>query len=83
MKLNKLLFPLLAVTALTGCTSPAPSSSSESQSSETSTQVMKYKNPIIHADCPDPAAVRDGENVYLFGTAGRVYKINDFEYTKY
>lgn len=41
---------------------------------------MKYKNPIIQADCPDPAAVRDGNSIYLFGTAGKVWKIDDWNY---
>lgn len=74
MKLNKLFFTFLTVGCLAGC-APANNSSEESSAP---IETVKYKNPIINADCPDPSAVRDGNNVYLFGTSGRVYKISDF-----
>lgn len=71
MKLNKLILPLVVLGSLASCSSnPAPVEPEV---------VMKYKNPIIYADCPDPSVVRDGSNLYIFGTAGRVYKVEDWE----
>lgn len=77
MKTKKMVAPLIALLCLVSCSNTG--SSSAASSSEPQGETVKYRNPIIAADCPDPSVVRDGSDIYLFGTAGRVYKIEDFE----
>lgn len=72
MKFKRIILSLLTLGCLVGC-------STQPDSDPHKGATVKYTNPIIYADCPDPAVVRDGKNVYIFGTAGRVYKIEDFE----
>lgn len=78
MKIRKLMMPMIGLLCLGACASGG-SSSTSSEGSETSIEPVKYTNPIIEADVPDPAVVREGSSVYIFGTGGRVYKIEDFE----
>ncbi len=75
MNWKPLVFPLIAMGCLASCQgAPEPISSFSSEEPP-----MKYSNPIIASDCPDPSVVRDGSNLYLFGTSGRVYKIESFQ----
>ncbi|MCR4562399.1 MAG: family 43 glycosylhydrolase [Bacilli bacterium] len=84
MKTRKTIALLLAMGALVGCSvNPTPAVSSTTSEESSSQEIMKYRNPLIYADCPDPSAVRDGNSIYIFGTAGRVYKIDDFEFGPY
>lgn len=76
MKRKRILLSLLTLGCLASCNTsntPTPKPTTPEP------QVMKYQNPIIYADCPDPAVVRDGKTVYIFGTSGRVYKVDSFE----
>lgn len=75
MKTNKLLFPLLGLLCLSSCGQSGMSSSL----SEAGVDPVKYSNPIILSDCPDPAVVRDGMSLYIYGTSGRVYKLENWE----
>ena len=78
MNLRKTTLTLLGFACLASCGGQSSASTTSVESSEPAPEVTKYKNPIILADCPDPAVVRDGHNVYIYGTSGRVYKIEDF-----
>ena len=72
MKLKEILLSLVTLGCLVSC-------NTQPVEPEQKGETVKYRNPIISADCPDPAAVRDGSNVYIFGTSGRVYKIESFD----
>lgn len=77
MQINKTAWALMCFACLASC-GGGSTGTSDSVASEPDTTVVKYKNPIINADCPDPAVVRDGHKVYIYGTSGRVYRIDDF-----
>lgn len=78
MKIVKLILSLITLGCLVSCTPASESSSNSTDSTSSKGESVKYTNPIIYADCPDPAVVRDGSTVYIYGTAGRVYKVDDF-----
>lgn len=77
MKILKLITTIACLTCMVSCGTTSESSSSSQP--QPKPEPVKYTNPIIAADCPDPSVVRDGNSLYIFGTAGRVYKIDDFE----
>ena len=77
MKHSRLTLPLLGLACLASCsTSPL---TSNTDASESTPQPAKYSNPIITSDCPDPAVVREGGSLYIFGTSGKVHRIDNFE----
>lgn len=77
MKLNKLALCAFCSLILTGCSTGGGSQDDNSEDDEPTLTTVRYQNPIIMADCPDPSVVRDGNTFYIFGTGGRTYKTTD------
>lgn len=72
MKFGKILLSALSVFSVSACASTGENIIPDDDKPTT----IKYTNPIIYADCPDPSVVRDGDDIYIFGTMGRTYKYN-------
>ena len=80
MKLRNSVFALAGLVCLAACgASSGGSDTSSAETTDTASGVAKYKNPILEVDCPDPAVVREGSSIYIFGTGGRTYRIDDWE----
>lgn len=76
MKIKNILFCAAALFGISSC------SKTPNVDPKPTLTTIKYTNPVIYADCPDPSVVREGKNIYIFGTMGRTYKY-DYDNAEY